>query len=84
MIGQDQGQRTGNQAGDTVGVDMDGIAQAQFDVEQNFAPERIQHHVLRGGEEGYRSSQIGDGPDIKRRIEPAEQRERQQQRHLGQ
>jgi hypothetical protein len=45
-VGKDQRQRAGDQAGDAVGVDVHGVAQAQLVVAQNFAAEGVDRNVL--------------------------------------
>ena len=62
-IRENQRQRTGHQSRQTVSLDVDGVANTQFDVRQQFAAVGIQHDILAGTEESNGSGQIGHSPD---------------------
>ena len=74
VVGKDERKRTRDQAGETVGLDVDRVAKPQFAVRQQFAPVRVEHDVLARAEEGYRAGQERDARRSMLGIEEAERR----------
>ena len=84
MIGQNQPQRAGYQRGKAVGVGVQGRAQAQLVVGQQFPPVGVDDDVLRGAEEGHQRDQYHDTAQRLLRAEVSGQADAGKQGQLGQ
>ena len=60
MIGQNQGKRAGNESGQAVSLHMNGVAQAELMISEEFSPVGIEHDVLAGTEKCDGGCQVSD------------------------
>jgi hypothetical protein len=82
VVRQDQRERTRYQARDAVPVDVDRIAEPELDFGQDLAAIGIEHDVLARAEERDRRGQVRDRPEILRRMQLAECRNRGDEQEL--
>ena len=83
MIGEDQRQRAGHEAGHAIRVHVHRVAEAEFGLLQQFAAIGIEHDVLGRAQERERGRGIDDPRDIVARRERAEPRDHHEQAELG-
>ena len=82
MIGEDQRQRSRNQARDAIRLHMNRVAESKLEIRQQFPAVRVEHDVLCGSKKGDCGSEIGDGPQVELRLKRPEKGNRYQQRNL--